>query len=286
MRVGFITAFAWERYGPRWVELLRSVDAEVVLPTRGDVLAAGERLEVGDGLVAWFARASLRALSDVDLVVVPSFLGDGGARSGSAQDPWIADMAAMLAATERATVVHAVPSETGPAAERVVIPLLTRVQRDAGRARRAWDRHRIELLRPWSPPSGDRPRADAREVAFAASPWWCGARLADALARPGERMGGQHRTDPSALRAEGHRWLPGVGDPDAETLGAVRRFARRHEVAAVRLAYDPASAAQAWLVRRAREVAGDRLELVALDASPSLEALVDALLPVDVADTP
>jgi len=282
MRVGCITAFAWERYGERWADLLRAVDAEVVLPSRAAVLAEAERLDPGDGVVAWLARASLRALSGVDLVIVPALLPNTASGPGSAQDPWVVDLVTMLADAEPgAPQLIAVPAATGPAVEAAVIPVLTRVQRDAGRVRRAWDRYRVAALRPWRPNAAAGTARDARHVALAASPWWCGTGLAAALTRPGEVMVGQHQVDPEALRAEGWRWRGDINDADAETLGAVRRYARRGDVAGVRLVIDRASASQAWLQRRAGEIAGERLETVMLDEALAPEALIDALLPVD-----
>ena len=280
MQIGVITAFAWERYGPTWVELLRSIDAEVVLAEPDEVIREASALDPDEGLVQWLARASLRALDGVDAVLTPRLLPEGVEGVGSAQDPWLADLPTMLARTESAApLLLDVPIETGPAFESRAIALLTRVQRDAGRVRRAWDRHRVAAVRPWHPPRPPAARADLRHVAFAASPWWCHARVAEALTRPGEQLIGQHQVEPEALRAEGRRWRAELVDADAETLGAVRRFGRRGDVEGVRLVFDPGSASQAWLARRARELVGERVESVSLREVLEGEALVRALLP-------
>lgn len=280
MQIGVVTAFAWERFGPTWVELLRSIEAEVVLSDPDQVLAQAGGLDPSEGLVPWLARASLRSLAGVDAVLVPQLMPEGVGGPGSAQDPWVADLPTMLARVESAApTVLSVPLETGPAVASQAIALLTRVQRDAGRVRRAWDRHRVAALRPWRPAAAPATPATLRRVALASSPWWCHERLARALTRPGEALVGQHREDPDGLRAEGRRWRADLVDPDAETLGAVRRFARRGDVAGVRLALDAGGAAQAWLARRAAELAADRVEPVSLLDQLGPEGAVRALVP-------
>lgn len=281
VRVGFITPFVWERYGPLWVDLIRTLGADVVMPEAEAVLAASERLSRDDGLLPLLARASLRALPDVDLVLAPRFVAEGTEGPGAGQDPWVVDLPAMLARAETGGApVVGVPAQTGPAVETLVIPLLTRVVRDAGRVRRAWDQHRATALRPWRPGPARRVPAGARHVALAGAPWWCSERLAAALARPGEYLGGQHQVDPADLRSEAWRWRADLVDVDAEALGAVRRFARRADVAVVRLLLDPASSSDAWLARRAAQLAGERLELAPLTELLDVEGLVRAALPV------
>ena len=282
VRVGFITPFVWERYGPLWVDLVRTLGADVATPQADAVLAASERLPREEGLLPLLARASLRALPDVDLVLVPRFLPEGSEGPGAGQDPWIVDLPAMLARAEPGgAAVVGIPAQTGPAVEGLVIPLLTRVLRDAGRVRRAWDQHRVAALRPWRPRPAPRVPAGARHVALAGAPWWCSERLAAALVRPGEHLGGQHQVDPADLRAEARRWRADLVDVDAEALGAVRRFARRADVASVRLLLDPASSSDAWLARRAADLAGERLEVAPLTDLLDLERLVRAVLPAD-----
>ena len=282
MRVGFLTPFLWERYGPRWVDLVRALGADVVTPAAEDVLAEAQRLSPEAGLLPLLARATLRALHDVDLVLAPRLLPEGSEGPGSGQDPWVADLPTMLARAEAgAASIAGIPAQTGPAVEAMVIPLLTRIQRDAGRARRAWDQHRVVASRPWRPSPAATPRSAAKQVAIAGAPWWCAPGIVTALARPGEYLGGQHQLDPATLRAEALRWRPDLVEADAEALGAVRRFARRADVDVVRLVVDPASAAEGWLARRAAELAGDRLELAWLPDVLDLEGLLRAALPPD-----
>lgn len=281
MQIGVITAFAWERYGPLWVGLLRDVDAEVVVPAPDVVLRHAAALDPTEGLVPWLARASLRALSGVDAVLVPQLLPDDVEGHGSAQDPWLADLPALLPRVESAApLLLRVPLETGPQVEAAAMAVLTRVQRDAGRVRRAWDRHRVAALRPWQPRPAAAHRSDQVQVALAGSPWWVHERIARVVARPGEQLVGQHRVAPAALREEGLRWRADLVDADAETLGAVRRFARRGDISGVRLLLDTGSSAQAWLARRARELAGDRLETVSLLDTVGAERLLRAVVDV------
>ena len=280
MRVGFLNTISWDRYGPFWQQLLTSVGVDVVLPDADAVLEAGATLDPTDGLLAWVARATVRSFDDVDLVVVPRLLPEGVDGPGSAQDPWVADLAGVLARAEpSAPGLVTVPAETGHEVEHDVIPLLTRLQPDAGKVRRAWAQHRSEALRPWRPVHAPSPAAAGRRVALAGAPWWCHSRLAPALALPGEVLVGQHQLDPADLRAEGRRWRADLNDVDAEVLGAVRRFARRADVAAVRLVVDGAGMADGWLARRARALAEDRLEVTTLDSVMDRETLVRALVP-------
>jgi hypothetical protein len=276
--VGFLTPLLWERYGPVWVDLVRAVGAEAVTPAADAVTAAAAGLPARDGALALLARASLRALTDVDLVLAPRLLPEHAEGPGSGQDPWVVDLPAMLARSEGRSSILGLPAWTGPDVETQAIALLTRLQPDAGRVRRAWAQHRVAATRPWRPrPSGPQ-RSGTRRVALAGAPWWCTAGFPAALTRPGETLVGQHLLDPLDLRAEGRRWREELVDSDAEALGAVRRFARRGDVAVVRLAVDPASAADAWLARRATELAGERLELQPLDASLDAEGVIRAAL--------
>ena len=280
MRVGFVNTVLWERYGPFWFELLRAAGAEVVLPSADDVVAAAADVTADEGWLPLLARASLRALPDVDLVLVPRLLPEEHQGPGSAQDPWVMDLAAMLARSEPGRAAfQAVPAEMGAGVEAVAIPLLTRLVGEVGRVRRVWGQFRVAAQQPWRPRTRTAPGSGGRYVAVAGAPWWCAPKLVAAVARPGERVGGQHEVAPSELRAEARRWRADLVDPDAEALGAVRRFARRGDVEAVRLLVDPARAADAWLARRARELAGARVEQVALDEVIALADLVRVLVP-------
>jgi len=280
VRVGFLTTISWDRYGPFWQQLLSTVGVDVVLPEADAVVEAGATLDPADGLLAWLARATLRSLDQVDLVVVPRILPEGVAGPGSSQDPWVADLAGVLARAEPgAPGLVTVPAETGPAIEHEVIPLLLRLQPDAAQVRRAWAQHRSDALRPWRPATAPPPAAAGRRVALAGAPWWCQPRLAPALTRPGEVLVGQHQLDPADLRAEGRRWRADLNDVDAEVLGAVRRFARRADVDAVRLVVDGAGMADGWLARRALALAAERVEVSTLDSAMDREVLVRALVP-------
>lgn len=280
MRVGFLTSILWDRYGPTWQRLVAAVGAEPVLPEPEAVLRAGEALTPEDGWLPWLARATLRALGDVDAVVVPRLLPSGLEGAGSAQDPWVADLPALLARAEPgAAPLLAVPAETGADVEAAVIPLLTRLQRDAGRVRRAWAQHRSDALRPWRPAAAAHHAAGTRRVALVGAPWWCVDALARHLTGPGETLIGQHASDPAELRAEGRRWRADLNDVDAEVLGGVRRFARRSDVSTVRLIADDAAMADAWWSRRARTLAAERVEVATLAEAVDSETLVRLFVP-------
>lgn len=280
MRVGFLTPIMWDRYGPLWQRLVAAIGAEPVLPEPDAVLRAAEAVAPDDGWLPWLARATLRSLDEVDAVVVPRLLPSGIEGGGSAQDPWVADLPALLARAEPgAATLIAVPAETGPEVEGAVIPVLTRLQPDAGRVRRAWAQHRSDALRPWRPAPAAPHAAEGRRIALVGAPWWCVDALARRLAGPGETLVGQHESDPAELRAEGRRWKAELNDVDAEVLGGVRRFARRSDVAAVRLIADDAAMADAWWTRRARALVGERVEVASLADAVDPEALVRLLVP-------
>ena len=280
MRVGFLTPILWHRYGPLWQRLVAAVGAEPVLPEPEAVLRAAEALPPTEGRLPWLARATLRALEDVDAVLVPRLLASGVEGGGSAQDPWIADLPALLDRAEPgAATLIAVPVETGPAVEGAVIPVLTRLQPDGGRVRRAWAQHRSEALRPWRPAPASPVRAEGRRIALVGAPWWCVDALARHCTGPGETLVGQHVSDPAELRAEGRRWRSELNDVDAEVLGGVRRFARRSDVSALRLIVDDAAMADAWWSRRARGMAAERVEVTSLAQAVDAETLVRLLVP-------
>jgi hypothetical protein len=282
VRVGLINTLSFERYGALWVDLLGALGAEVVLPDAEAVLKAGQVVSRDEGLLPLLARSSLRALRDVDLVLAPQLLTTRSEGPGAGQDPWVVDLPTMLARSEPgAPPIAAVPAQTGPSVEPMAMALLTRVQRDAGRVRRAWEQHRVSALRPARRKSAPANRAGTRRVALAGAPWWCAPGIAAALQGEAEDLSGQPRADPAELRAEGWRWRADLVDSDAEALGAVRRFARRGDVDVVRLLIDPASSADAWLGRRAAELAGQRLETLAVPAALEFEALLRAVLPPD-----
>ena len=101
--------------------------------------------------------------------------------------------------------------------------------------------------------------------------------MAELASHPGEHVTAASVHDPEALRAEGRRWEQGLVDSDAEALGALRRSARAASVDALRWIVDDDAPADLWLTRRARERAGERLEVVALrdlGAEPVVRALL------------
>ncbi|MBA2667235.1 MAG: hypothetical protein H0U69_09420 [Trueperaceae bacterium] len=274
MRVGFVTPLLWERFGPPWVGLIADLGADVVVPGPEEVALALEdaRPSAALALAPRLAVAAAVACGPVDLIVVPELIAarDGG--RGAAQDPWVADLPAMVArALPGGPGVLRVPVEPGPLVAAAAMPVLMRVNRDAGTVRRAWERRRRELETPWRRPGGSHGHGPARSaadtegprVALVGPPWWLtegGVALAGAGARS---LTGQHHLDPEEARAEGRRVTPDLVDPDAEVVGAARRFARQREVDVVRLVVDASSTTAPWLERRVREVAGRNVEVVA-----------------------
>jgi hypothetical protein len=267
VRVGFVTTVSWQRFGPPWAAMVRDVGADTVLPA-GDALAEAvddSRAVAAGALLPRLVVAAAVVCGDCDLLVAPEPLtGEGG--PGAAQDPWIADLPDMLArALPGAPPVVAVPAEGGPQVERLVMSLLTRVHRDAALARRAWERQRAAVVSPRATPR-PAPRVldpQGPRVALVGHPWWLSAGGIDLAGRGAGTVIGQHQFAPADLRAEGRRARADLVDPDAEAIGAARRFARQGDVDTVRLVLDPDAPTSAWLERRVREVAERKLEVVA-----------------------
>jgi hypothetical protein len=267
VRVGFVTSILWERFGPSWVALLADVGADVVVPGGAEVAEAlGDRhLASVTGSLPRLAVAAAVACHPVDLLVVPALMGSRDGGPGAAQDPWLADLPAMVGrALPGGPPVVAVPVERGPHVDQVVIPVLTRVNRDAGIARRAWERHRRSLQTPWRAVAAPVVAAGVAgpRVALVGHAWWLHGGGAALVAAGAQRVTGQQRLVPEEARVEGRRVRPDLADIDAEVIGAARRFARSADVDVVRLVVDTTAPTAAWLERRVREVAGRSLEVV------------------------
>lgn len=282
MRVGFLTTVLWQRYGPPWAAMVADLGAEVVLPDPEAVVQALDdpRAATAPSLLPRLCLAALAACGPCDLVVAPSLvdLEDGG--PGSAQDPWIASLPeALERATPGAAAVLGVPGEGGPAVERAVMPALTRIHRDVGLARRAWERRRAALSRPL-PRRPASPRVldpGGRRVALVAHPWWLTPGGVELAGRGAGTVVGQHLLEPGEAREEGLRARADLVAPDAEAVGAARRFGRQGDVDVVRLLVDPDAPTSGWLERRVREVAGRKLEVVALTELGDARAWARAL---------
>lgn len=282
VRVGFVTHLLWDRYGPFWTALARSVEAEAVVAEPDAVLdrLTDPRVAAATGVVFRLAVAAALALDDVDLLVVPRLNPDRDGAPGGGQDPWIADLPAAL---ERARgpgpAIWPVASDLGAALENEAVPFLARLVHDPARVRRAWSQHRAEARPPRRAGGGPLRRpSDGRTVAVVGQPWLATPALARLTARADEQVVGPWTVDPAELREEGRRvdarWI----DSDAEALGAVRRFARTASVDVVRLVVDGTSGSDAWLARRAEALAPRRLEVVDLRDVGEPEARVRALL--------
>jgi hypothetical protein len=286
VRVGIVTPLLWERFGPPWVGALRDLGAEVVLPDPDAVVAAlvDGRVAELQGLAPRLAVAAVRACGAVDLLLVPE-LGaprDGG--PGAAQDPWVAELPAMVGrAVAGGPVVVGLPFERGSHVAARAMPILTRVHRDAGLVRRAWERHKRDLETPWRPVTGAPPGATGvgRRVAVVGAPWWLRGGALALLRGEDERLLGQHELEPADARDEGWRVRPELIESDAEVLGAARRFARQADIDTVRLVLDRQAPSAPWLERRVRELAGRSLEVVAVQDVASDEAWARALTPAD-----
>jgi hypothetical protein len=260
VRVGFVTPLLWSRFGPAWSRVIADLGGEVVVPSPDDIAAAlgDRRCELAPTLSARLAVAAAIVCRDCDLVVAPSLLAGERDGPGSAQDPWVAALPDMLAhAVPGLPTILAVPLEVGPGVASVVMPILTRVTRDVGLVRRAWDRHRRALEAPAPAPvaGSDLPAGEGPHLAVVGAPWWFTAASVALLAGAAGRVSGQHLLVPSDAREEGRRVRADLCDVDAEVIGAARRFARRSEVDSLTLVIDDDALGDAWLTRRVRQLA-------------------------------
>jgi hypothetical protein len=257
MRVGFVTRLLWDRYGPFWLRLLEAAGAEVALPDAERVAGAlaDPRVEAVSGAAFRRAAAEAIALSACERIVVPDLNAGYAGSRGSAQDPFVADFPAALArAVPGLPPLAAVPAELdAPGLEGAAVGLLSVVSPSPGGVRRVWQTHRADARppRPGGAPTA-RLTSPATTVALVGQPWHLTEALRAGLEGPGEHLLSAHQLAPADLREEGLRADPGLAPTDAEALGAVRRFARRGDVATVRMVVDPTSGADAWLERRAR----------------------------------
>jgi hypothetical protein len=262
MRVGFVTRLLWDRYGPFWRRLLDAAGAETLVaePERRAALASDPRLDVIAGRAFREAAAEALALAACDRIVVPELNPGYAGTRGSAQDPFVADFPGALAqAVPGLPGLLAVPADLADdAVEGRAVALLSRIVPSPGAVRRVWQTHRADARPPRPaglPPDGG---SGARTVALVGQPWHLGGDAERWAGRGGERLLSAARIAPAEARAEGWRIDPKLAPSDAEALGAVRRLARRPGVDVVRMIVDPSSGADAWLERRARELAARR----------------------------
>ena len=274
MRIGFVTRLLWDRYGRFWLRLLEAAGAEVSLPDpeRVSALSADRRLDAVSGRAFREATAQALALSGVDRLVVPELNPGYEGSRGSAQDPFVADFPGALA-----QVVPGLPPLVGvpadlaaPDLESRAVGLLTAVAPSPGTVRRVWQTHRADA-KPPRPAGLPGAGGESRTLALVGQPWHLSEALRVRLERGGERLLSAHQLAPAELRAEGWRADPELAPTDAEALGAVRRFARRGDVAALRMPVDEDAGADAWLARKARAWSRREIEIVPLepDAAPA-----------------
>ena len=280
VRVGFLNHLLWSRYGPFWETLVRSVGAEVVHPDPELVLArmSDVRVTQADALAFQIAIAASLAFDGVDVLVVPQLLSEDRSTRGVAQDPWVAALPTML---ERSVPglppVVGVPASLTGDVEAIAAGLLRRLTGDVGAIRRAWSTHHPDA-RPVRRRAMASAPAGVHSIALLGSPWWATERVLAATEIAHERVVGPWQVAPEALRDEGRRSDGRLADSDAEALGALRRFARSGSVARLVWLHDELSGSEAWLLRRAEALVGDRLEVMPLSAIAGREAWVRLLL--------
>jgi hypothetical protein len=279
VRVGFIHHLLWERYGDFWVTLSEAVGAEAVFPDAARVAEAlsDARTASADALAFRLAIASALSLDDVDVVVAPQLNPADGTTRGSAQDPWIAEFPTMLARAVGSLPVLAVPATLEDDLASEAVAFLHRLTPDSASVRRAWSQHRAAARLP-RPPGLPHPPAGRNPVALLGAPWWTQPRVAGQLGLGEEFLWGPWMLPAAALREEGWRLDERLTASDAEALGALRRFARSGAQPELRWLTDEASGSEAWLLRRALQLVGDRLVVVELGGQATPERWAHTLL--------
>lgn len=287
VRIGFVTQLLWRRYGAFWWSLAEAAGAEPCLPAPAAVRAQVEAPAVAavPELAFRLAAAQAASMADCDAIVVPELVRPTDVERGGAQDPWIADFPASLAAAvPHLPSLIAVPSRLDDAIEGRAVAVLQSLVRDATQVGLVWSRVRAQARPPrqaavrWS-----RRPGQTRTVGLVGQPWLLNDALAARLAGDDELLVSQHQLDPATLEQEGRRVEPRLVDSDAEALGAARYFGRRGGVEQVRLVVDASSSADAWLERRVARLAHRPVDVVVVQDVLQGDLLLDTLtnLPVD-----
>jgi hypothetical protein len=270
MRIGFVTRLLWDRYGPFWRRLLDAADAETITADAERVaeLEADPRLDVVAGRAFREAAAQALALSGCERIVVPELNPGYAGSRGSAQDPFVADFPGALAqAVPGLPGLLPVPADLADdAVEGRAVALLSLANPSPGTVRRVWQTHRADARPPRLPSLPSAGGSARRTIALVGQPWHLRPGVEEQAGRGGERVLCAARIEPADARAEGWRIDPKLAPSDAEALGAIRRLVRRPGVDAIRMVVDRSSGADAWLERRARELAARRpFETIDLD---------------------
>jgi hypothetical protein len=281
VRIGFITQLLWERYGTFWLELLRSMEVELLFPAPEEVLKKLEdnRLEPIPGLAFRLAAAQALALQDADLIMTPDLNLNQDIPRGGGQDPWIASFPEALATTVGGLpILFSVPASLEPDLEPLAFKLLLWLNRDAAKARRVWERHR-ELAKPapfyeprWTKLSGDK-----ETIGVIGQPWLFTKALLQQLQVEGLQLISQSWFDPQLLRAEGRRADTRLVDTDTEVLGAARYLARRGSIDRLVFILDEGSGADVWLEQRVRRLVHKPLEVYPIQNLPKTTLLDTSL---------
>lgn len=267
VRVGLITTFLWDRYGPAWLKALAAAGAHVETVAGRDAGAwrHDPRVKRGSSSVFELVAAEAVALSHCDRLLVPSVNEGYDGTKGSASDPFVADLPSALQ--------HAVPGipkvwrvATNPATpgfEANALAILAEVAGQPASARRVWQTHKSELHQMHTPHArAATPPGDAW-VGVLGQPWWMDEPyLAAGFASGDERYLMPAVWPAEDLRNEGWTLDSMLAPSDAEAVGAARRMARMHRVKRLILTVDPQSSADAWLERTVRRMARKPLEVV------------------------
>ena len=252
MRIGVLDTWLPRRYQPFWLPFLKELGAELVAPERPFAEAvAFEAPEVGKSARAVLGRLAELKERGVDRVLFPDVQLGVEAERGSGACPWVRDLAAVAPLyLPGLPPLIAVPGELGEGTLSRAAAVGAELTEHPPKVRLALERTRALV----APPGPFRPAWAAKEGALglAAPPYLLEEErlypeLREALSPLGLTLADR---PPAELRAEGDRLGLRLKLPtDLEWAGAAHALARRHDVRAVVLLYEPECPGSARVAR-------------------------------------
>jgi len=257
VRIGVLDTWLPRRYQPFWLPFLRELGAELVAPERPFAEAlAFEAPELGTSARAVLGRVAELKERGVDRLLFPDVQLGVEAERGSGACPWVRDLAALLPLyLPGLPPLISVPGELGEGTLSRAAEVGAQLAEHPPKVRLALERTRTLA----TPPGPFRPEWAAKEgpLGLAAPPYLLEEErlypeLREALLPFGLTLADR---PPAELRAEGARLGLRLKLPtDLEWAGAAHALARRHDVRAVVLLYEPECQGSArvarWLAER------------------------------------
>ena len=252
MRIGVLDTWLPRRYQPFWRPFLEELGVELVAPERPfDEALAFPAPELGSSARAVLGRIAELKEKGVDRLLFPDIQLGVEAERGSGACPWVRDLAALLPLyLPGAPPLLQVPGELGEGTLSRAAAVGAELTDHPPKVRLALERTRALA----TPPGPFRPAWAAKEgpLGLAAPPYVLEEErlypeLREALLPLGLTLADRA---PAELRAEGDRLGLRLKLPtDLEWAGAAHALARRHDVRAVVLLFEPECEGSARVAR-------------------------------------